>query len=76
MLNLKEKNNIFIKELVVEAQSGTSRLNCLKDAMVLAVEEWITTRLIFNDESVVIDPEKLCDMVVKSVEENKQCLPF
>ena len=55
--------SISIDEVVVKALPGNHIGTCKREAIELAVSNWVTVRLIHNEVSYVVNKEKLDDLM-------------
>ena len=56
-------NSIDIIEIHAEAHLGESIDRVLRDALLLAIQQWRTVRVRFNDSEYVVRPESLMDAI-------------
>jgi hypothetical protein len=64
---ISDYKNIEIKEVIVEAGTGSALDLCIHEAMMLACKERVKVRLVHNGNTYMIDPQVLREFAYNSM---------
>lgn len=52
-----------VSRLVIRGRPGQHLANCLREAMMLAVTQWVPVELVFNEKSYTADPRRFAELM-------------